>query len=179
MSDWVFLAAVGCLILVVVGMHRRVPPDRCLVFFTKGPKPAVERITLSGLAFVPPWRTVKTLYLGAVTFTIGGDEIGASLEQPLRFLVGVENDRQRITEAAERLAGLDATALTELARKLTTGQLRDLRPETLRTQRTHFEAVLGEAVRMTLAAKGLKLLSMNLDGLFGDAPRAETGLSSL
>ena len=171
MSDWVLFAVLGGLSLAAARMYKRVPPDRCLVFFSKGPKPTVERIKLNGLAFVPPWRTVKTLYLGAVTFTIDGAEINAQLEQPLRFLVGVENDWRRMTEAAERLAGLDAPALTLLAHNTIVTLLAGARREKpAPAERLRKENGLTEDIRSVLAAKGFRLLSCNLDGLFGDAP---------
>ena len=171
MSDWILFAVLGGLSLAAVRMYKRVPPDRCLVFFSKGPKPAVERIKLNGLAFVPPWRTVKTLYLGAVTFTIDGAEIGVRLDQPLRFLVGAENDWRRMIEAAERLAGLDAPALTLLAHNTIVTLLAGARMEKPDpAERLRKENSLTEDIRSALAAKGFRLLSCNLDGLFGDAP---------
>lgn len=171
MPDWLFFVIAGGVVITLVRMHKRVPSDRCYVFYTSGTKPLVRRIQLSGLAFLPPWRRVKTLYLGAVPFTVDGAELGLSPAQPLRFLVGVENDWRRMMEAAERLAGLEAPELAQTARGAVVATLAGVRVANREpAERLRLAAGLTEDLRSALAARSMRLLSCNLDGLFGDEP---------
>ena len=150
-------------------LFRKVPPDRRLVFFSGGAKRSVRRITHSGMVFVPPWSDVGSLYLGAVSFELEPAASPLNLPQgpPLRFMVGADTQGRGLSLAAEWLTDLQPSEILTLARSLTLPQLQGVKPGSP-TDRAQVEKSLHENIRMALAAKGLQLFSLNLDGLFAD-----------
>ncbi len=162
-------------LFAVVACFRAVRSNRALVFFSRDESPVVRRVVFAGLVFVPPWRRVKTLYLGAVGLELGAEDLGRSapLHRPLRFLVGADVQGPGLERAAERLAGLEAPALVDIARAVLRGRLQGEAPG--RAWEARREQILREDLRVALAAKGLKLFSCNLDGLFADPTSGAAG----
>jgi flotillin len=88
------------------------------------------------------------------------------VDVPCRFTVGISTDTESMTAAAERLLGLTAGQIQELARDILFGQLRlviaSMSIEELNQDRDVFQENIKKNVEIELKKIGLKLINVNI-----------------
>ena len=131
-SVYVILAllvlVVGTL-LALINRYRRCPSDKILVIYGGRKSKSSAKCVHGGGAFV--WPIIEDYqYLSLTPISIDANLTNALSKQnirvdvPCRFTVGVSTELDSMAAAAERLLGLNAGQIQELARDILFGQLR-------------------------------------------------------
>ena len=158
-------------ILGLINRYRRCPSDKILVIYgghkTKGSAKCVH----GGGAFV--WPVIEDYqYLSLTPISIDANLTNALSKQnirvdvPCRFTVGISTEADSMTAAAERLLGLSAAQIQELARDILFGQLRlviaTMSIEELNSDRDKFLESISTNVEVELKKIGLRLINVNV-----------------
>lgn len=169
----IVVAAVVAIILVVsiINRYRRCPSDKILVVYgTTGNKGSAKCVHGGG-TFV--WPIVQDYaYLSLTPISIDANLTNALSRQnirvdvPCRFTVGISTEPESMTAAAERLLGLTAGQIQELARDILFGQLRlviaTMSIEELNSDRDKFLEAISSNVEVELKKIGLRLINVNV-----------------
>ena len=175
MSYVIIAAAVVFIILVVaiVNRYRRCPSDKILVIYggSSSREKKSAKCVHGGGAFV--WPIVEDYaYLSLTPISIDANLTNALSRQnvrvdvPCRFTVAISTDTECMNAAAERLLGLSATQIQELARDILFGQLRlviaTMSIEELNSDRDKFLEAISSNVEGELKKIGLRLINVNV-----------------
>ncbi len=172
----VIVVIVFITILALFTRYKRCPSDKILVIYGKTGK------TKTGVS-----RSAKTIHGGAafiwpliqnyafldltpisleVNLTNALSRQNIRIDVPSRFTVGISTEVGVMTNAAERLLGLDMTHIQELAKDIIFGQLRlvvaTMDIEEINTDRDKFLANVSQNVEAELQKIGLKLINVNV-----------------
>ena len=167
------------LILVVVGFatiaavirrYRRCPSDKILVVYGKTGGGSAKCIHGGG-KFV--WPVIQDYaYLSLTPISIDANLTNALSRQnirvdvPCRFTVGISTEPDSMNNAAERLLGLTADEIQELARDILFGQLRlviaTMSIEEINSDRDTFLEKIAKNVEVELKKIGLRLINVNV-----------------
>ena len=121
-------------ILALFSRYKRCPSDKVLVIYGKTGRgkdglSRSARTIHGGAAFI--WPVIQNYaFLDLTPISIEVNLTNALSRQnirvdvPSRFTVGISTDHNVMTNAAERLLGLDLTSIQELAKDIIFGQLR-------------------------------------------------------
>ncbi|MCQ2252628.1 MAG: flotillin family protein [Bacteroidales bacterium] len=171
----VILAVVGITISWFVKRYKRCPSDKILVVFGKvGQNQSGDRTAKcihGGAAFV--WPIIQDFaFLDLTPIPINVDLKNALSKQnirvnvPCRFMVGISTEEGVMTNAAERLLGLNLKTIHDLASDIIIGQLRQviatMEIEEINSDREKFAVNVSEAVGHELRKIGLKLINVNV-----------------
>ena len=170
------LPIVGVVVLVVlfaavINRYRRCPSDKILVIYGGSGSKKSAKCVHGGGAF--EWPIIEDYaYLSLTPISIDANLTNALSRQnirvdvPCRFTVGISTDDECMTAAAERLLGLTAQQIQELARDILFGQLRlviaTMSIEELNSDRDKFLEAISGNVEVELKKIGLRLINVNV-----------------
>ena len=169
---------VVCAILVIAiiaflaNRYRKCPADKILVIYGSGNggKKSANCVHGGG-AFV--WPVIQDYaYMSLTPIGIDANLTNALSRQnirvdvPCRFTVGISTDPEYMNAAAERLLGMSANQIQEMARDILFGQLRlviaTMSIEELNSDRDKFLEAITANVEVELKKIGLKLINVNV-----------------
>lgn len=150
--------------------YRRCPSDKILVVYGKTGRGSAKCIHGGG-TFV--WPIIQDYaYLNLTPISIEANLTNALSRQnirvdvPCRFTVGISTEDDSMNNAAERLLGLSATDIQDMARDILFGQLRlviaSMSIEELNSDRDKFQENIKKNVEIELKKIGLKLINVNV-----------------
>ena len=172
----VVVLLVFSMILVIVSRFRRCPSDKVMVIYGKvgqnkdGTARSAKCIH-GGAAFILP--VVQDYeYLDLTPMSLSVDLKNALSRQniridvPARFTVGISTEPGTMQNAAERLLGLQAQEIQELAKDIIFGQMRliiaTMQIEEINTDRDKFLEAVSACVESELRKIGLRLINVNV-----------------
>ncbi|MBW8331946.1 MAG: hypothetical protein K0M40_07990 [Prolixibacteraceae bacterium] len=171
--------AVLFLFIIIVAMvkrYKRCPSDRILVVYGKVGK-GIDSESRSakcihgGAAFIwPVIHAYEFLDLTPISIEINLKSAlskqNIRVDVPSRFTVGISTEPSIMTNAAERLLGLQQEAISNLAKDIIFGQLRlvvaTMDIEEINSNRDKFLAAVSSNVEAELKKIGLKLINVNV-----------------
>jgi len=175
MFDPIFLILLLVVIVLVmlaavIRRYRRCPSDKILVVYGKTGGGSAKCIHGGG-KFV--WPIIQDYaYLNLTPISIDANLTNALSKQnirvdvPCRFTVGVSTESDSMNNAAERLLGLSANEIQELARDILFGQLRlviaTMSIEEINSDRDKFLEAISKNVEVELKKIGLRLINVNV-----------------
>ena len=122
----VFLFIIGS---IFISRYKRCPSDRILVIYGKTGAGQSARCVHGGAAFI--WPVIQDFaFLDLTPISIDVDLRNALSKQnirvdvPSRFTVGISTEPAIMTNAAERLLGLDSQAIKTVSHDIIVGQMR-------------------------------------------------------
>lgn len=150
--------------------YRRCPSDKILVVYGSTGKGSAKCVHGGGV-FV--WPIVQDYaYLNLTPISIEANLTNALSRQnirvdvPCRFTVGISTEPDSMNNAAERLLGLSANDIQDMARDILFGQLRlviaSMSIEELNQDRDAFQENIKKNVEIELKKIGLKLINVNI-----------------
>lgn len=159
------------LLISIINRYRRCPSDKILVIYGSKSNHSSARCIHGGGAFV--WPIIEDYaYLSLTPISIDANLTNALSKQnirvdvPSRFTVGISTDPDCMNAAAERLLGLTAAQIQELARDILFGQLRlviaTMSIEELNNDRDKFLESISANVEVELKKIGLRLINVNV-----------------
>lgn len=175
MGNYEFIVLIGVVVLFVlfatiIRRYRRCPSDKILVVYGKTGGGSAKCIHGGG-KFI--WPIVQDYdYLSLTPISIDANLTNALSRQnirvdvPCRFTVGVSTEPDSMNNAAERLLGLSADEIQELARDILFGQLRlviaTMSIEEINSDRDTFLEKIAKNVEVELKKIGLRLINVNV-----------------
>ena len=164
------IVVVFVMIAAVVRRYRRCPSDKILVVYGKTGGGSAKCIHGGG-KFV--WPVIQDYqYLSLTPISIDANLTNALSKQnirvdvPCRFTVGISTESDSMNNAAERLLGLSANEIQELARDILFGQLRlviaTMSIEEINSDRDKFLEAISTNVEVELKKIGLRLINVNV-----------------
>ncbi|NOX45656.1 MAG: flotillin family protein [Chlorobi bacterium] len=176
------IAIVALVVIVFITMialfsrYKRCPSDKVLVIYGKTGKgidgtSRSARTIHGGAAFI--WPVIQNYaFLDLTPISIEVNLTNALSRQnirvdvPSRFTVGISTSPNVMTNAAERLLGLDLSNIQELAKDIIFGQLRlvvaTMDIEEINTDRDKFLMNVSQNVEAELQKIGLRLINVNV-----------------
>ena len=172
------LILVICLAVIGLGMiifffsrYQKCPSDRILVIYGKTNRGQSSKCTHGGTAFV--WPVIQAFeYLDLTPIPIdiplegALDKEGNRVNAPSTFTVGISTDPSIMSNAAERLLGLQLTQIRDLAKDIIFGQMRlviaSLDIETINSDRDLLINKISDYVQNELSKVGLRLINVNI-----------------
>ena len=159
------------ILAALLNRYRRCPSDKILVIYGTTSNGGSAKCIHGGGAFV--WPVVQDYaYLSLTPISIEANLTNALSRQnirvdvPCRFTVGISTEGDSMNNAAERLLGLSANDIQEMARDILCGQLRlgiaSRSIEELNSDRDKFQENIMTNVEIELKKIGLKLINVNV-----------------
>ena len=181
------LAALGAVLFVAVAtvarFYKRCPSDRILVIYGKVAGGRSAHCIHGGGAFIVPL-IQDYAYISLTPMTINIPLQGALSFQNIRinvpstFTVGVSTDPAVMVNAAERLLGLHAAAIEDMAKEIIFGQLRltvaSLTIEQINQDRESFLSEIRQNVEPELNKIGLNLINVNITDITDESDYIES-----
>lgn len=157
-------------ILALVSRYKRCPSDKILVIYGKTGGTS-GRCVHGGGAFI--WPVIQDYaYLDLKPISIEANLTNALSRQnirvdvPCRFTIAISTETDNMNTAAERLLGLTADQIQELAKDILFGQLRlviaTMTIEEINSDRDKFLENISKNVDSELKKIGLKLINVNV-----------------
>ena len=172
----VFVVILFVMVMALFSRYKRCPSDKILVIYGKTGKSKdgtsrSSRTIHGGAAFI--WPVIQNYaFLDLTPISIEVNLTNALSRQnirvdvPSRFTVGISTDIGVMTNAAERLLGLEMAHIQELAKDIIFGQLRlvvaTMEIEEINTDRDKFLANVSKNVEAELQKIGLRLINVNV-----------------
>ena len=172
----IFIVIVFVTIMALFSRYKRCPSDKILVIYGKTGRNTAgitrsARTIHGGAAFI--WPVIQnyafldlTPISLEVNLTNALSRQNIRIDVPSRFTVGISTDPGVMTNAAERLLGLQLSHIQELAKDIIFGQLRlvvaTMDIEEINTDRDKFLANVSQNVEAELQKIGLKLINVNI-----------------
>lgn len=168
---FIFAVVAVLLVMALLNRYRRCPSDKILVVYgTQGSNKSAKCVHGGG-TFV--WPVIQDYaYLSLTPISIDANLTNALSRQnirvdvPCRFTVGISTEPDSMLAAAERLLGLTAQQIQELARDILFGQLRlviaTMSIEELNSDRDKFLEAISSNVEVELKKIGLRLINVNV-----------------
>ena len=158
------------LVAALLKRYRRCPSDKILVVYGSTGRGSAKCVHGGGV-FV--WPVIQDYaYLNLTPISIEANLTNALSRQnirvdvPCRFTVGISTEADSMNNAAERLLGLSANDIQEMARDILFGQLRlviaSMSIEELNQDRDAFQENIKKNVEIELKKIGLKLINVNI-----------------
>ena len=162
--------AIIVLLSALLKRYRRCPSDKILVVYGSTGKGSAKCVHGGG-TFV--WPIIQDYeYLSLTPISIEANLTNALSRQnirvdvPCRFTVGISTEADSMNNAAERLLGLSANDIQDMARDILFGQLRlviaSMSIEELNQDRDAFQENIKKNVEIELKKIGLKLINVNI-----------------
>jgi flotillin len=163
---------------MLVSRYKRCPSDKILVIYGKTGAGESARCIHGGAAFI--WPIIQDFaFLELVPISIDVDLRNALSKQnirvdvPSRFTVGISTEPSIMTNAAERLLGLDITAIRTIAHDIIVGQMRlviaTMDIEEINTDRDKFYTNVSHHVETELKKIGLRLINVNVTDIHDES----------
>ncbi|MBI2506157.1 MAG: flotillin family protein [Candidatus Latescibacteria bacterium] len=157
--------------LVIVSRYRRCASDQVLVIYGNVGQGKSSRCIHGGAAFIwPIIQDYRFLSLRPIQINIPLENAlsrqNIRVSVPSIFTIGISTDPVKVMAAAERLLGLSATEIEEIAKEIILGQLRQvvvtMDIEEINADRDKFLANISQNVEIELEKIGLRLLNVNI-----------------
>lgn len=166
-----FIVVVFSTLLYFVGRYKRCPSDQILVIYGKVEQGKSSRCMHGGGAIV--WPVIQNYaFMSLTPMTISIPLQGALSQQNIRinvpstFTVGISTESAIMTNAAERLLGLEQKQIEDMAKEIIFGQLRltvaSLTIEQINQDRESFLEAVRKNVEPELNKIGLYLINVNI-----------------
>jgi flotillin len=183
------LAAIAALVIFIgfalylASRYRRCPSDRILVIYGRvGEGQSAQCIHGGGKLILPLIQDYAYLSLTPLTISIPLQNAlslqNIRINVPSTFTVGVSTQPAIMTNAAERLLGLDEAALEDMAREIIFGQLRltvaSLTIEQINQDRESFLESIRKNVEPELNKIGLYLINVNITDITDESTYIES-----
>lgn len=171
----VFLFIIGS---VFISRYKRCPSDKILVIYGKTGAGQSARCIHGGAAFV--WPVIQDFrFLDLTPISIDVDLRNALSKQnirvdvPSRFTVGISTEPAIMTNAAERLLGLDMGAVRTVSHDIIVGQMRlviaTMDIEEINADRDKFYSNVSHHVESELKKIGLRLINVNVTDIHDES----------
>ncbi|MCA0235663.1 MAG: flotillin family protein [Bacteroidetes bacterium] len=171
----VFLFIIGA---IFISRYKRCPSDRILVIYGKTGAGQSARCVHGGAAFV--WPVIQDFaFLDLTPISIDVDLRNALSKQnirvdvPSRFTVGISTEPAVMTNAAERLLGLDSMAIKTVSHDIIVGQMRlviaTMDIEEINADRDKFYSNVSHHVESELKKIGLRLINVNVTDIHDES----------
>lgn len=170
-------------VMTVARFYKRCPSDRILVIYGKVKDGKSAHCIHGGGAFVIPL-IQDFAYIGLTPMTISIPLQNALSFQNIRinvpstFTVGVSTDPAVVVNAAERLLGLSARDIEDMAKEIIFGQLRltvaSLTIEQINQDRESFLVEIRKNVEPELNKIGLNLINVNITDITDESNYIES-----
>ena len=166
-----FVIFVFFLLIFLASRYRRCPSDRILVVYGRvGEGQSAKCIHGGGLLVWPLIQDSAFLALTPMTISIPLQSAlslqNIRINVPSTFTVGISTDPAIMSNAAERLLGLEREQIEEMAKEIIFGQLRltvaSLTIEQINTDRERFLDSIRKNVEPELNKIGLYLINVNI-----------------
>jgi len=165
-------------LLILIKRYKRCPSDRILVVYGKVGGGQSAKCIHGGAAFIIP--VIQDYeFLDLTPISIEVNLINALSKQnirvnvPSRFTIGVSTEPGVMQNAAERLLGLGAQDVQELAKEIIFGQLRlvvaSMDIEEINNDRDKFLTNISQSVETELKKVGLKLINVNITDIVDES----------
>ena len=162
MELYLILIIVGVLFVTftaILARYKRCPSDKVLVIYGKTGRDASAKCIHGGAAFIwPVFQSYQFLDLTPISIEC--------VDVPCRFTVGISTEPESMTNAAERLLGLQIDDIRNIATDILFGQLRlviaTMDIEEINADRDKFLANVSTNVEAELRKIGLKLINVNV-----------------
>ena len=166
----ILILVVIVIVAALLKRYRRCPSDKILVVYGSTGKGSAKCVHGGGV-FV--WPIIQDYaYLNLTPISIEANLTNALSRQnirvdvPCRFTVGISTESDSMNNAAERLLGLSANDIQDMARDILFGQLRlviaSMSIEELNQDRDVFQENIKKNVEIELKKIGLKLINVNI-----------------
>ncbi|MCD6475038.1 MAG: hypothetical protein J7K85_02085 [Anaerolineaceae bacterium] len=166
-----FFVVIFFTVIYLASRFRRCPSDKILVIYGKVEKGHSSRTMHGGGAFI--WPLIQDYaYMSLTPMTISIPLEGAlsmqniRIDVPSTFTVGISTRPEIMTNAAERLLGLNQTLIEDMAKEIIFGQLRltvaSLTIEQINQDRESFLDSIRQNVEPELNKIGLYLINVNI-----------------
>ena len=174
MELYLILIIVGVLFVTftaILARYKRCPSDKVLVVYGKTGRDASAKCIHGGAAFIwPVFQSYQFLDLTPISIecnlTNALSKQNIRVDVPCRFTVGISTEPEVMTNAAERLLGLQADEIRGIATDILFGQLRlviaTMDIEEINADRDKFLAAVSQNVEAELRKIGLKLINVNV-----------------
>jgi flotillin len=179
-----FMIVIFALLIIVVFVYalakryKRCPSDKILVIYGKTGGQESAKCVHGGASFI--WPIIQDYaFLDLTPISIEVNLINALSKQnirvnvPSRFTIGISTEPSIMQNAAERLLGLSADAVKELAQEIIFGQLRlvvaSMDIEEINTDRDKFLSHITHSVEAELKKVGLKLINVNITDIHDES----------
>lgn len=171
----VFLVIMGG---VFISRYKRCPSDKILVIYGKTGGGQSANCIHGGAAFI--WPVIQDYqFLDLTPISIDVDLRNALSKQnirvdvPSRFTVGISTEPAIMTNAAERLLGLDLGAIRTVAHDIIVGQMRlviaTMDIEEINADRDKFYSNVSHHVESELKKIGLRLINVNVTDIHDES----------
>ncbi len=178
-----FVVIVLSTVLYLSSRYKRCPSDKILVIYGRVDKGRSSRCMHGGGALV--WPLIQDYaFMSLTPMTISIPLQGALSQQNIRinvpstFTVGVSTDPNIMTNAAERLLGLQQKAIEDMAKEIIFGQLRltvaSLTIEQINQDRESFLEAVRKNVEPELNKIGLYLINVNITDITDESDYIES-----
>ena len=178
-----FIVIVFSTVLYMVSRYKRCPSDKILVIYGKVEKGRSSRCMHGGGTLV--WPLIQDhAYMSLTPMTISIPLQSAlsmqniRIDVPSTFTVGISTRPEIMTNAAERLLGLDGMAIEEMAKEIIFGQLRltvaSLTIEQINQDRESFLESVRTNVEPELNKVGLYLINVNITDITDESTYIES-----
>ncbi|WP_034042701.1 flotillin family protein [Wocania ichthyoenteri] len=165
-------------LIVLIRRYKRCPSDRILVVYGKVGGGQSAKCIHGGAAFIIP--VIQDYeFLDLTPISIEVNLVNALSKQnirvnvPSRFTIGVSTEPGVMQNAAERLLGLGAQDVQELAKEIIFGQLRlvvaSMDIEEINNDRDKFLTNISQSVETELKKVGLKLINVNITDIVDES----------
>ena len=174
MELYLILIIVGVLFVTftaILARYKRCPSDKVLVIYGKTGRDASAKCIHGGAAFIwPVFQSYQFLDLTPISIecnlTNALSKQNIRVDVPCRFTVGISTEPESMTNAAERLLGLNIDDIRNIATDILFGQLRlviaTMDIEEINADRDKFLANVSTNVEAELRKIGLKLINVNV-----------------
>ncbi len=171
----IFLLITGS---VFISRYKRCPSDKILVIYGKTGAGQSARCIHGGAAFI--WPIIQDYsFLDLTPISIDVDLRNALSKQnirvdvPSRFTVGISTEPEVMTNAAERLLGLDMNAIRTVSHDIIVGQMRlviaTMDIEEINADRDKFYSNVSHHVETELKKIGLRLINVNVTDIHDES----------
>ena len=168
-----FVVGLGMLVFFF-SRYKKCPSDRILVIYGKTAVGQSSKCLHGGAAFI--WPIIQAFeYLDLTPIPIDIPLEGVLTKQNIRintpstFTVGISTDPAVMSNAAERLLGLQLTQVRDLARDIIFGQMRvviaTMDIEAINSDRDQLIERIADGVEAELRKVGLRLINVNIQDI--------------
>ncbi len=167
----IIVAVIFVTIAAILKRYKRCPSDKILVIYGKTGRNNSSKCIHGGASFIwPVFQSYEFLDLKPISIecnlTNALSKQNIRVDVPCRFTVGVSTEPETMTNAAERLLGLQTDNIQNIATDILFGQLRlviaTMDIEEINSDRDKFLANVSTNVEAELRKIGLKLINVNV-----------------
>ncbi len=167
----IIVAVIFVTIAAILKRYKRCPSDKILVIYGKTGRNNSSKCIHGGASFIwPVFQSYEFLDLKPISIecnlTNALSKQNIRVDVPCRFTVGVSTEPETMTNAAERLLGLQTDNIQNIATDILFGQLRlviaTMDIEEINSDRDKFLANVSMNVEAELRKIGLKLINVNV-----------------